>query len=158
MKYFKCFSKILLLWSIVFLCACSSGTIYDKSIKVSKDGWYKNDMARFDLSINDSLETYDYYLNIRHTVDYRYSNLFVFFKTTYPNGNISRDTLEFVLANKSVKWYGKGWGDLKDISFPLVRSIKFPLMGEYTFQVQQAMRVDTLEGITDIGIRIERSK
>ncbi len=79
MKYFKCFSKILLLWSIVFLCACSSGTIYDKSIKVSKDGWYKNDMARFDLSINDSLETYDYYLNIRHTVDYRYSNLFVFF-------------------------------------------------------------------------------
>ncbi|NOY51560.1 MAG: gliding motility lipoprotein GldH [Chlorobi bacterium] len=158
MKYFKRFSKILLLWSIVFLSACSSGTIYDKSIKVNQSGWYKNDMARFDLRINDSLETYDYFLNIRHTVDYRYSNLFVFFKTTYPNGNISRDTLEFVLANKSGKWYGKGWGDIKDISFPLVKSIKFPLRGEYTFQIQQAMRVDTLEGITDIGIRIERSK
>jgi gliding motility-associated lipoprotein GldH len=158
MKYFKWATNITLLSSIIFLFACSGGTIYDQSIKVSGQGWYKNDLARFDLNLNDSLVTYDYYLNIRHTVDYEYSNLFVFFKTTYPNGNISRDTLEFVLASKSGKWYGKGWGDIKDISFPLVKNIKFPLKGEYTFQVQQAMRVDTLQGITDIGIRIERSK
>jgi len=154
----KFIGYILLVFSVTFAYSCSTGVVYDQNREVGENGWYKNDAARFDVEINDTLSAYDYYINIRHTVDYRYSNLYVFMNTTYPNGNIGRDTVEFVLADKSGKWYGKGWGDVKDISVPIIKGMKFPLKGAYTFQIQQAMRVDTLKEINDIGIRIEHSK
>lgn len=148
----------LLFLMAVFSISCDRNTIFDETINVDEKGWYKNDLARFDVIIEDSISSFNYYLNIRHSVDYRYSNLFVFMNTTYPNGNISHDTIEFVLADKSGKWFGKGWGEIKDNSILLVQGIKFPLKGAYTFQIQQAMRVDTLMGVSNIGIRIEHSK
>ncbi len=153
----KSFSFAFVIMLFIFS-SCNSTVTFDDNISIDENGWYKNDFARFDLMIDDSNSTYNYYLNLRHTVDYRYSNLYVFMKTTYPNGNISRDTIEFVLADKSGKWYGNGWGNIKDNSILLVEGIKFPLIGPYTFQIQQAMRVDTLKGISNIGIRIEQSK
>ena len=159
MKLLKTKSFFLpLIGLIVFFTSCNTGVIFDENINVDEHGWYKNDLARFDVKIEDSISVFNYYLNLRHSVDYRYNNLFVFMKTTYPNGNVSRDTIEFVLADKSGKWFGKGWGKIKDNSILLVEGIKFPLTGSYTFQLQQAMRVDTLKGISDIGIRIEQSK
>lgn len=143
---------------MLFFASCNKGVIFDESINVDEQGWYKNDIARFDVVIEDSISVFNYYLNLRHTTEYRYSNLFVFMQTTYPNGNISRDTIEFVLADKSGKWFGKGWGEIKDNSVLLVEGIKFPLKGPYTFQIQQAMRVDTLKGISNVGIRIENLK
>lgn len=158
MNYIMSAGKILLLLVIVFTYACSTDVVYNENRTIDKKGWFKNDIARFDIEIDDSLATYDYYINIRHTVDYRYSNLYIFMNTTYPNGNTGRDTVEFVLADKSGKWFGNGWGDLKEISIPIVKEMKFPLKGAYTFQIQQAMRIDTLKEINDIGIRIEHSK
>ena len=84
-------------FSLLFLMAvssisCDRNTIFDETINVDERGWYKNDLARFDVLIEDSISSFNYYLNIRHSVDYRYSNLFVFMNTTYPNLNISQDT------------------------------------------------------------------
>ncbi|PLX12889.1 MAG: hypothetical protein C0598_05025 [Marinilabiliales bacterium] len=158
MNHLKLFAKLLLVISLFISYSCSTNTVYNETRTIDEEGWNKNDIARFDVVINDSLSYYDYYINVRHTVDYRYSNLYIFMNTTYPNGNIGRDTVEFVLADKSGKWYGTGWGDVKDISVPIVKGMKFPLKGGYTFQIQQAMRVDILKEINDIGIRIEHSK
>lgn len=158
MKFSKIFFFASLLFIAVFSVSCISNVIFDETISVEQSGWYKNDIARFDVVIEDSVNSFDYYLNIRNTIDYRFSNLYVFMNTTYPNGNISRDTVEFVLADKSGKWFGNGWGEIKDNSILLVQGIKFPLKGAYTFQIQQAMRVDTLMGISDIGIRIQKSE
>lgn len=158
MKLTKIVTFTLLILMAVFSISCDRSAIFDETIDVKEGGWFKNDLARFDVLIDDSTGSYDYYLNIRHSVDYRYSNLFVFMNTTYPTGNISRDTVEFVLADKSGKWHGKGWGEIKDNSILLVKGIKFPLQGAYTFQIQQAMREDTLKGVSNIGIRIEHSK
>ena len=159
MKLLKTNSFILpLAGLLLFFASCNKDVVFDKSITVDERGWYKNDIARFDVVIEDSISAFNYYLNLRHSVEYRYSNLFVFMQTTYPNGNISRDTIEFVLADKSGKWFGKGWGEIKDNSVLLVEGIKFPLRGSYTFQIQHAMRVDTLKGISNIGITIENLK
>jgi len=147
---------LLLLIVSIHMVSCDSNTIYNENIIVDEAGWYKNDMARFDLVIKDSMEAYNFYVNIRHSIDYRYSNLYLFMNTTYPNGNKNRDTIEFVLADKTGAWHGNGWGELKDNSILLVEGIRFPLNGAYTFQLQQAMRVDTLKGISDIGISIEK--
>ena len=71
---------------------------------------------------------------------------------------MSRDTIELILADVEGKWLGKGWGAVKENSILLSGDMRFPLKGQYEFKIQQAMRVDTLDGISDIGIRMTPSE
>jgi gliding motility-associated lipoprotein GldH len=74
--------------------------------------------------------------------------------TKFPNNNMSRDTLEFILADFEGKWLGKGWGSVKENTVLISADMRFPLSGIYEFKIQQAMRQDTLKGIKNMGIRI----
>lgn len=152
-------SKFLLFisFSIVFS-SCNTSSIYDEHTVVDKGNWYKDEMARFEVVVTDTIQLYDFYLNIRNNMDYRYSNLYVFLITKFPNNNISRDTIECLLANTEGKWLGKGWGSVKENEILLSSNMRFPLKGKYEFVIQHAMRTDTLKGIQNIGIRIAKSE
>lgn len=143
---------------VALFSSCSQPAIFDEQVAIENAKWYKGESARFSVEINDSLTSYDFYLTVRNTTDYRYSNLYIFLLTRFPNNNLSRDTIEIMLADKTGKWLGKGWGSLKENTILLKQNLRFPLSGEYQFLIQQAMRVDTLEGISNVGLRIEKSK
>ncbi len=149
-----------LLLLLVFLITCSScnlNSIYNENVSLKDTKWDKDALVSFNVIISDSLANYDFYLNLRNTTDYRYSNLYLFLMTRFPNGNISRDTIEIVLADNKGRWLGKGWSNLKENNILLKKGLRFPLSGNYVFFMQQAMRVDTLEGIHDIGLQISKA-
>jgi len=148
---------IFVLFATLFS-SCGQSIIFDEQVTLQDAKWYKGESARFSVEINDSLVAYDFYLTVRNTTDYRYSNFYLFLLTRFPNGNLSRDTIECMLADNTGMWLGKGWGSIKENTILLKRNLRFPLSGEYQFLVQQAMRVDTLEGISNVGLRIEKSK
>lgn len=152
----KTFLLIMIFGAI--LSSCSQTAIFDEQVTIQDAKWDKGESARFNVDIKDSLATYNFYLTVRNTTDYRYSNLYIFLLTRFPNGNLSRDTIECILADKTGKWLGKGWGSIKENTILLKQNLRFPLMGEYQFLVQQAMRTDTLNDISDVGLRIEKSK
>ena len=66
------------------LLACNMQSVYDESITIGNKAWYKDDLARFEVTIDDTLQLYDFYVNIRNTTDYRYSNLYIFMNTNSP--------------------------------------------------------------------------
>lgn len=139
---------------VLLLQACNYHSLYDENISVDEKGWYKDDLAKFEVTVTDTLQLYNFYINIRNTVDYRYRNLYIFMDTEFPNNNVSRDTLEFILADIEGKWLGKGWGSVKENTVLISADMRFPLAGVYEFKIQQAMRQDTLKGIKNMGIRI----
>ncbi len=151
-------TQILSVLLLLLLTSCGWNTYYHEQITLEDSRWYKASAARFNVSVQDTINPFDFYINIRNTTTYRYSNLYLFISTRFPNGNVSRDTVEFILADESGKWYGKGWGKLKDNSVRVNESLQFPIKGNYEFLIQQAMREDTLKGISDIGIKIVRSE
>jgi len=51
---------------------------------------------------------------------------------------------------------GKGTGKIRDNRILLKEHLRFPSRGDYTFEIEQAMRDISLKGIEDIGIRIEK--
>lgn len=141
---------------VMLLVSCSGGVLFDQTANV--DGhWYKDNPKDFEVTVPDSLTTYNFYLNVRHTTAYRYSNLYLFLQTRLPNGHITRDTLQLILANNAGKWLGKGWGSVKEDQILLKRNLRFPMKGNYEFTIWQAMRADTLKGVRNIGLRIVRS-
>jgi len=139
------------------LSSCQFDSIYNENVTVENAEWDKDEAVRFEVMIDDSLASYDFFLNFRNTTDYRYSNLYVFLTTRFPNANLTRDTIEFILADEKGHWLGKGWGNLKENNILLKKDLQFPLSGRYVFLIQQAMRVDTLEGIHDVGLQISKA-
>ncbi len=148
---------ILAIISIMLsLYSCDTNTVYNEHVDLHSYGWPDNKSVSFNINITDTLNPHDFGLVIRNNTSYRYSNLYLFLLTEFPNGNISRDTIECMLANEEGKWLGKGWSDVKENKILLKSGLRFPLTGTYKFLIQQAMRVDTLNGLSDIGIFIEK--
>ena len=149
---------LLIFVSIFTFSSCNFTSIYNENVIIEDAKWYKDEAVRFEVLINDSLAGYEFNLNLRNTTDYRYSNLYIFLMTKFPNGNMTRDTIECVLADVDGRWLGKGWSNLKENNILLKKDLRFPLTGKYVFFIQQAMREDTLEGIHNVGIQINKAE
>jgi len=143
---------------LLFLLACDSNKLFEKNTNIYNSLWSRLELISFEVPEKDTIKKYNLYLNIRNNTDYAFSNLYLFMNTIYPDKKVSRDTIECILADKNGKWYGKGWGKYRLLNLQLGKNIRFPQKGTYTFQLEQAMRKDTLENITDIGIRIEKTR
>ncbi|MBU2649820.1 MAG: gliding motility lipoprotein GldH [Bacteroidetes bacterium] len=140
----------------LFFISCDRGRLYDRSFSVADQIWHMDSAMVFSVEVDDSLSLYRFYLNIRHNTDYPFSNIFLFLDTRFPNGNTARDTLECILADKQGRWYGTGGGRIRDNQILIREGLKFPRNGEYLFKITQGMRETGLEGMEDVGIRIEK--
>ena len=147
---------LLLPCILFFLAGCDSRTIFDNTKSIRDDVWKSNQIIRFDVPLEDTVNIYNFYLNLRHTTSYRFANIFLFISTTFPDGTAARDTVECILADPSGKWVGKGISNIRDNQVLLRRGLRFTQKGKYIFEFEQAMREPELKGIMDIGLRIVR--
>ena len=148
---------ILILFVTIVATSCGNkNVIFDESVIINNASWNNEDLPYFDVNVEDSLSTYAFYLNIRHLENYRYSNFYMFLHSTFPNGNQIHDTIECILAYPDGRWIGEGSGSMRASKILLNNNLRFPLKGNYHFEIEQAMREDVLEGITDIGVCFER--
>jgi gliding motility-associated lipoprotein GldH len=142
----------------VCLSACDKSRIFEENVPIPDTGWDSSNVIRFNVDIQDPSTPANFYINVRNSDGYPYSNLFLFVKTKFPNGKQSNDTLECQLADENGKWIGKGIGDIYDNQIPFKRNVRFPLAGTYTFEIAQGMRSDKIPLIMDIGLRIEKAE
>ena len=137
--------------------SCGKQTLYDHNIEV-EEPWLSTNSAKFEIDVQDTINTYNVYINIRNTTDYQYSNLYLFIKTVFPNNYIAVDTAEIFLADIKGNWLGNGFGANKDSQVLFRKNGRFARKGVYHISLEQAMRDTKLYGIKSIGIRIERSE
>jgi gliding motility-associated lipoprotein GldH len=138
------------------LLGCNEDLVFEKNLSIPKAKWERQQKAQFEFTIKETEVPYNFFLNFRHSGKYPYRNLYLFSRTESPEGKVALDTAQMLLANKQGKWMGKGIGDLYDYQFMFKERVLFPDSGSYKFELEQAMRVEVLPYVTDIGIRIER--
>lgn len=141
---------------VVWMYGCNEKIAFEDNFKTNEKGWSVDEKLIFEFEVKDTTQLYDIFLNARNTTDYGYSNLFIFFQTDFPDGRVFRDTVEMIIADRQGKWTGKGFGKLKANSFLFRKDVWFPEKGIYEFTIQHAMREETLVGISDMGVRIEK--
>lgn len=137
--------------------SCNRNVFYAEDRSVDEHGWLPTEDVVFDVEVPDTVTVYNFLMEVRNSVSYPYSNTFLFVTTTFPDGSLSRDTLEFPLADPSGRWMGKRTGRYVDTRYFFRRNARFPMEGRYRFAVTNGMRDSAVAGLKNIGLRIEYS-
>jgi gliding motility-associated lipoprotein GldH len=154
-------SFLILLIAIVF-CSCDKKRVFDEYKSVGS-AWHKDSIISFDLPVLDSTKRYDLFINLRDNNNYPYNNLFLIVTLEKPNGYTKVDTLEYEMAAPDGSLLGDGFTDIKESKLFYKEGVRF--RGKYKVNIKQVVResgkvpgVTQLEGITDIGLRIEKKE
>ena len=117
--------------------------------------WSWQDAKEFKADISDTISMHNIYLQVRHTVEYPMSNLYMLVHVKAPSGQHLTDTINMVMASPDVKWTGRGNGNIRELMLLYRKQTKFRVPGTYVFTLEQAMRQAELP-VTDLGVLIER--
>lgn len=149
-------SVLLVLLSIV-LFSCGEQPLYEKVYSFNEREWSLDQKPEFKVEILDTTAIYDISLTLRTTTDYKFNNLWIFLKTTIPDGQSERKPFQIRIANEDGSWVGTKTGSVVETSldFP---ARKLPMKGEYTFTVEQAVTQSVIDEVLDIGLRVKESK
>lgn len=132
--------------------SCHRDVYYEDIQSIEGETWNCGDTLHFQFDIEDTLQYYTIYMDIRNSVDFETQNLYLFMDSENPQGTVSRDTLEFLLADAHGNWVGKGSNRLKDYQYLFYPKVRFPYSGTYKFSFVQAMRADNVKGIANFGM------
>jgi gliding motility-associated lipoprotein GldH len=152
-------SILFLLVTFLFF-SCDKKRVFDE-YKTLGGSWNKDSVVSFDLPVLDSTKRYNLFVNLRANNDYPFNNLFLIVSLEMPNGYTKVDTLEYQMANPDGEILGNGFTDLKESKLFYKEKVRF--RGKYKVNIKQSLResgkiqgTKNLEGITDVGFRIEK--
>lgn len=142
--------------------SCDKKRAFDEYKSVGS-AWHKDSIVSFNLPELDSTKRYDLFINLRDNNNYKYNNLFLIVTLEKPNGYTKVDTLEYLMADPDGTLLGDGFTDIKESKLFYKENVRF--RGKYKVNIKQAVRetgkvpgVESLEGITEVGLRIEKKE
>lgn len=159
----KTYKRLSLLVFSLLLLSCNSNAVFDQYIPIENEQWHSENSIDFAINNLDTISTNNVFINIRNNKNYEFSSLFLIAKLEMPNGFKVIDTLEYEMTDASGNWLGSGFTDLKENKLFYKENVVFSEIGTYKFNIQHATRgindiegKKPLEGITDVGLRIEK--
>lgn len=118
------------------------------------EGWSADSAIVFYAPIPDTTLSYDVLLLVRHTQQYKYQNMWLFVDEKQTSTAIvTHDTIEFYLADDRGRWLGNGYGNIREMPVLYGQNITFKT-DTIMLSVVQAMREQTLHGVSEIGLKI----
>jgi gliding motility-associated lipoprotein GldH len=157
MKSVKISIFFILLYAILPVSCQNQLAIVDTNIELDKNNWSYSERVKIPFTIEQVDIPYNMFLNLRHTSNYKYSNIFLLIHIIDPNGKITTERKEFKLALPDGEWLGSGSGNLYSYQILFKENFKFPLKGKYVIELEQNMRDNPLDYITDAGVRVEKT-
>ena len=153
---------ILIFASLAF--SCQQNNSFDRYMSIP-NGWDKQEIVSYEFVAPDILKPYNLFVNLRTTTDYKFSNIFLVVELNYPNGKVTKDTLEYIMAKPSGELLGSGFTSVKQHKLwfkGIDNTFVFSEEGTYTVHIQHAMRlrgnpkgVAILDGVIDVGFSVE---
>jgi gliding motility-associated lipoprotein GldH len=143
------------------LISCDKKRVFDEYQSVGS-AWNMKKEVIFELPKVDTLKKYNLFINLRANDDYKFNNLFLIVSMEQPNGVTKIDTLEYEMADVDGALLGDGFSDIKESKLYYKENVKFKASENNKIHIKHAVRqtgkivgVQDLEGITEVGFRIE---
>lgn len=135
--------------------ACGPAYLYEESHSLEDNVWSYGDSLHFTFTVSDTQQIYNLYLEVAHSPDYAYQNLYTRIHTRFPNGEQLSEPLSLQMADQVGRWFGDCNQSRCQFSIPIQQGAFFNQSGSYQVMVEQFMREDNLTGISEIGFKVE---
>ncbi|MDE6448879.1 MAG: gliding motility lipoprotein GldH [Muribaculaceae bacterium] len=137
---------------LVVAVSCGRSGEYTGYHEIEPSGWPYGDVLEYTVSLRDSVALRPMLLTLTHDNSYNYSNLWLEVRYTERGGGAHVDTVNVEMCDVYGNWYGNGLpGHYQLVDTLSVRPVA--LADSSVVCVRHIMRVDTLTGISQIGIR-----
>ncbi len=141
----------------IFVLSCLKNDRYDSAHTMHNEKWNAEDTAYFAVNITDTSRRYNMYMTLRRSINYPYSNIWLRTLTQTPDTTQpTTSDLELTLEEKDGKPTGSRFGNNIEHVILIREGVKLRY-GTYKFWILQNMRDESLQGILNIGVRLERT-
>ncbi|CAM4027399.1 gliding motility lipoprotein GldH [Flavobacterium antarcticum] len=154
-------SSLLFLVILITIVSCDKNRVFDEYKSVG-NAWVKDSIVEFDFKHEDTVKLYNLFVNLRANQAYQFNNLYLIVSMERPGGLTKVDTLQYQMTNPDGSLLGEGFSDIKESKLFYKENLRFDTIGDYKVRIQQAVRqtgkiegIQALEGITEVGFRIE---
>jgi gliding motility-associated lipoprotein GldH len=145
---------LFVLISISLSCS-KEKVILEKEVDVEESiGWIFRDSLSVNFSISDTNRLYAMRLQLNHTPDFNFENVYTRIHTLFPDGKLSAQLLSLSLTKETGAWAGQCNKTNCKVEIALQEQIIFPAQGNYKITIAQFMRTDTLSGIGNIRFQL----
>jgi len=136
--------------------ACDPNRVFETNEQIKDYNWEYKDVKTFKVEIQDTAARYNLIVNMRHSFQFEWRNVYVQIATQSPDSSLQEKRVNLILAEPDGKWFGNCMGDNCDMHFYIQSNAIFPKKGIYTFKIRQDMRVNPLPLLKSIGLRVEK--
>jgi len=140
----------------VFLFSCGKSDNPRVTHSFEHSIWTYSDKIRFQFDIEDTSLLYDLIFTITHSVDFPNQNIYTRIATSYPDQKTKVDTVSIELSTSSGLWFGRCNRKNCKLELALQKEIKFEIPGQYTVEMEQFTRNDSIYGIEQIDFKLLR--
>lgn len=138
----------------IMVSSCQSDRYYSKSFSIEKPGWAYQDSLAFTFEVVDTSDLFDLVLQIDHTDEFPFQNLYTRAHTYFPSGKKHTQLLSLELMDKVGFWQGDCSGTSCAFQVPIQENIFFQETGTYRFVLEQYSRNAILNGVQSIGLQL----
>jgi gliding motility-associated lipoprotein GldH len=140
----------------IFTSCADADVLMEDTTPIAGQGWSSKDTISFAFDIEDTVGYFDFYLNLRTTTSYGYSNCFVFATLESPT-MVAVDTINIPLADgASGRWLGEVSGSMVENHVLFMKNVRFHELGKYHISFVQGMREEPLAEISDVGLTVKK--
>ena len=137
--------------------SCTSSPLYEKRVELP-GVWTYADSLGFEFEVVDTTARYDLVMTLAHSPEFANENLYTLIRTTYPDGRVVSDQVNLSLADTYGNWHGACSGETCTLDIELQRGARFDESGSYRLSVHQYSRIDSLAGVSGVGLRVSPSE
>lgn len=149
------FKVFVFLGVLISLQSCVDNAIVDNFFTIPNQHWTYAQPIKTAVGITNPEKGYNIYINLRHTDAYKYANIWFKVSIISPDKKKETKRVEFNLASPDGAWLGTTAGNLFTCQLPYKQNFKFTQKGKYLIIVEQNMRDNPLDGVNDLGLRVE---
>lgn len=150
---------------IIFCCVisfgfmgCNLNHVFEKNIEIPDYKWDYKFIPQFKVTIDDTVAFYNLSINVRHLDAYKFMNIWMIIHSSSPDGKQQTERVSLNLAKPDGRWIGEGLNGVWMTSILAKKKIHFMHKGEYTFALEHDMRINPLEDVMNVGLKLEKLK
>ncbi len=148
----------LVCFSVLLLMSCGKSYMMNEKVTFDNQEWTYSDTLDFKFSVIDTSKRYNLYLEIDHSKNYAYQNIYMNVFTKYPTGEQKQQRLNLDLAEADGKWKGECSGENCKAQVILQYNAYFNKLGVYYFSFEQLTRDQNLANINSISFKIAENE